>query len=108
MPVTPSWKTMARTELTRGNSRISSTASKRMPLGLKGQLEAWDSSLDKEVQVGTSQLEVWDSSLDREVQVGTSQLEVWVSSLDREVQEGTQLAARQQGVLGMGGPEDQI
>ena len=90
MPVTPSWKTMARTELTRGNSRISSTASKRMPSGLKGQLEAWDSSRD------------------REVQVGTSQLEVWVSSLDREVQEGTQLAARQQGVLGMGGPEDQI
>ena len=87
MPMTPSWKTMARTELTRGNS---STASKRMPSGLKGQLEAWDSSRD------------------REVQVGTSQLEVWVSSLDREVQEGTQLAARQQGVLGMGGPEDQI
>ena len=71
-------------------------ASKRMHSGLKGQLEAWDSSLDKEVQVGTSQLEVWDSSLDREVQVGTSQLE------------GMQLAARQQGVLGMGGPEDQI
>ena len=96
MPVTPSWKTMARKELTRGNSRISSTASKRMPSGLKGQLEAWDSSRDREVQVGTSQLEVWDSSLDREVQVGTSQLE------------GMQLAARQQGVLGMGGPEDQI
>ena len=46
--------------------------------------------------MGTSQLEVWDSSLDREVQVGTSQLE------------GMQLVARQQGVLGMGGPEDQI
>ena len=78
MSVIPSWKTMARIGLIRGNSRISSTASKRMPSGLKVQLEAWVSSLDKGVQVGISQLE------------------------------GMQLVARQQGVLGMGGPEDQI
>ena len=75
---------------------ISSRASRWKPSGLKGEPMVWGSSLVEEVQMEHNQLGVlvWGSSLVEEVQMEHNQLVV------------LQVATRQQGVPGVGGPED--